>query len=200
MNTARSSCQRAPFLLALGDSLTAGYGLATHEGLTARLQALLRDEWPDARVHNAGVSGNTTSDALQRLPRVLASLTSRPDLALVALGANDLLRGTPPARTRANLDLIVEEIGRCGITVLLATFEPPPLLAGFAGNYLGIYEQIAAKHRVPTCGFFPPGVLGHPDMVLADRLHPNARAIERIARFLLPPIVAALRTSAERAA
>ena len=179
----------SPFLLALGDSLTAGHGLLPHESLAARLQMLLRERWPDATVHNAGASGDTTADALRRLPRVLAALTRKPDLALVELGANDLLRKVLPARTRDSLGLIVEELGRCGIPILLATFEPPPLLAAFAGGYASIYRDIAAQHGLATCPFFPPGVLGHPDLVLADRIHPNARAIDMVARAMTPRIV-----------
>ena len=115
-----SSCQAAaiprdaaPFVLAFGDSLTAGFGLARDEAFPARLQALLRPTLSGAVVRNAGVSGDTTRSALARLPRLLSSLDRRPDLAIVELGANDLIRRIDPAEARSNLDAIVREFQRC---------------------------------------------------------------------------------------
>lgn len=178
-----------PFVLAIGDSLTAGYGLAAHEAFPARLQARLRARWPQATVQNAGVSGDTTADALRRLPRLLAGLKARPDLAIVEIGANDLLRGIGPAAARANLDAIVTELQRCGIPVLLATLDLPPLLAALAGGHATIYADVATRHGIPATPFFPAGVLGHPALVLADRLHPNARAIEMAAEAVEPAAV-----------
>jgi acyl-CoA thioesterase-1 len=182
-----------PYVLALGDSLTAGYGLQRDAAFAARLEALLRETCPDAVVQNAGVSGDTTEDGLRRLPRLLASLRRKPDLAIVEFGANDLLRGVPPGRTRANLDKILRERDRCGIQVLLATFEPPRFLGSGAAQYDGIGAELAASHGIASTPFFPPGVLGHPELVLADGLHPNARAIEIVAEAFLPAIRTALR-------
>lgn len=190
----------APWILAFGDSLTAGYGLAADASFARRLELLLRRHWPRAVVHNGGVSGDTTESGLRRLAPLLAALTAKPDLAIVELGANDLLRGIPPARSRANLDAILEEFVRCGIPVLLATLEAPAFLGPVAAGYNAIYPQLAAKHGVPTAPFFPAGILGHPDHVLADRLHPNARAIERIADAFLPAVLDALREARARAA
>ncbi len=96
-----------PFVLALGDSLTAGYGLPATASFSVKLQHSLRESHATALVQNAGVSGDTTEDALRRLPRVLSSLVRKPDLAIVELGANDLLRGLAPVRTRTNLDQIL---------------------------------------------------------------------------------------------
>jgi len=185
-----------PQILAFGDSLTAGYGLPAEASFAARLQALLREGRPGTIVHNAGLSGDTTDSALRRLPRVLAALPARPDLAVVELGPNDLLRGAPPARTAANLDAILLELGRCGVPVLLATFEPPPFLAA---SYGGLYASVAARHGAATHPFFPAGVLGHPDLVLADRVHPNARAIDLVARHMLPAVCAALEAASVEA-
>ena len=182
----------APLLLAFGDSLTAGYGLQRDHAFPAQLEALLQPRSPGARVINAGVSGDTTAGALGRLPRVLSALEKRPDLAIVELGANDLLRGIPPAATRANLDAIVAELSRCGIPVLLATFSVPAPFAALAHGYTSIYDDVAAKHGAATVPFFPDGVLGHSEMVLGDRLHPNARAIDLVARGMLPAVERAL--------
>ncbi len=115
----------APLLLAFGDSLVAGYGLPASQSFPAQLQHRLGERHEGVRVINAGVSGNTTSAALRRLPAVLSRLTGRPDLAIVQIGANDVLRGFAPAQTRANVDAILTELGRCGIPVLLTTLEPP---------------------------------------------------------------------------
>lgn len=189
----------APFVLAFGDSLTAGYGLAASESFPARLQAGMRARWPAASVRNAGVSGDTTASALARLPRVLSSLTALPDLAIVELGANDMLRGIAAERTRANLDAILAEFARCGIPVMLASMELPTFIGPVAHAYNAVYADLAAKHRVPVRPFFPEGVMGHPEMVLRDRLHPNARAIERVAAAMLPAVVDALTRRVEAA-
>jgi acyl-CoA thioesterase-1 len=190
----------APFILAFGDSLTAGHGLVAQASLPSRLQVLLAQRWPGATVQNAGISGNTTVDAVRRMPRVLAALTRKPDLAIIEFGANDVLRQIAPAQTRANLDTILDELGRCGIPVLLATFAPPPFLARLAQGYAAIYDDLARKHGVATVPFFPPGMLGHPEMVLPDRVHPNARAIDLIAHAMLPAVIAALETAPRAAA
>jgi acyl-CoA thioesterase-1 len=190
----------APLVLAFGDSLTAGYGLRPAQAFPARLETHLRERWSDARVLNAGVSGDTTGSALRRLPGVLSRLERRPDLAIVELGANDLLRGLAAAQTRANLDAILRELRQCGIPVLLATFAVPPMLQALAGGYATIYADIAAAYGVPSWPFFPPGVLGHREMVLPDRIHPNAAAIERVASAMAPEIIRLLTTRAVEAA
>ena len=184
-----------PLILAFGDSLTAGYGLAPHEAFPARLEALLRDEAPGARVINAGVSGDTTTSALARLSRLLSRLEQRPDLAVVELGANDLIRGIPPDRTARNLDAILREFTRCAIPVLIASIDPPALLGALGAGYAGIHARLGALHGMPVHPFFPPGVLGHRDHVLRDRLHPNALAIRRVAEAMLPAVRAALRAT-----
>jgi len=189
-----------PVILAFGDSLTAGYGLPRAADFAARLEAGLRERRPATTVINAGVSGDTTADGLRRLPRVLGRLDRRPDLAIVELGANDLLRGLAPAVTQANLDAILVEFARCGIPVLLATFEVPAMLGAHAERYNGIYPALASRHGVPTHPFFPAGVMGHPALVLADRLHPNAAAIQRVADAFVPVVAALLDTPAARAA
>ncbi|QJU60193.1 arylesterase [Sphingomonas sp. AP4-R1] len=190
----------APLILALGDSLTAGYGLAAHESFASQLEIRLGSALPGTRVINAGVSGDTSADALRRLPRLLSSLTGRPDLALVELGANDCTRGVPPAQVRANLSAIVEEFSRCAIPVLLATVEPPPFMARTLSGYLSVYTEVATRYGLPTCAFFPAGVLGHPQMVLPDRLHPNARAVALCADSVAPHVLKALGGPSARAA
>jgi acyl-CoA thioesterase I len=181
-----------PLILAFGDSLIAGYGLPSADSFPAQLERRLRADRPGVRVINAGVSGDITARALVRLPRVLSGLERRPDLAVVQIGPNDVLRGVPPAQTRRDLDAILTEFGRCSIPVLLATVEPPPILSHRARDYVRIHAEVAARHGVPTCVFFPSGVLGHPDMVLIDRVHPNARAIAAVVDAMAPAVEAAL--------
>jgi acyl-CoA thioesterase-1 len=181
-----------PHVLALGDSLTAGYGLPTRDSFAAKLQQALHEHYPGAIVHNAGVSGNTTADALRRLPRVLSGLVRKPDFAIVELGANDLRRGVAPARTRANLDQILAILTSCGITTLLTTFKVPPFLKAHAASYDGLYADVASRHGAVQASFFPPGVMGNPHLTLPDGLHPNARAIELVVAHLLPVIASAL--------
>ena len=178
----------APLILAFGDSLVAGYGLATCDGFAAQLEHRLSATRPGARVINAGVPGNTTADALRRLPRVLSRLEAHPHLAIVQLGPNDVLQDVPPTSTLSNLEAILVEFGRCGVPVLLTTVAPPPLLAQRAGPYAGIHDALAKRHDAMTWPFFPAGVLGHRDMVLADMVHPNDKAIAAVVDAMLPAV------------
>lgn len=186
-----------PLILAFGDSLIAGYGLAPADAFPARLQQRLGD---GAQVIPAGRSGDTTEGALRRLPRVLAALTRRPDLAIIQIGANDVLRGIPPARTHATLETILNEFNRCGISMLLTTIDPPAFLAHRTQRYARIHAECARRDGVATCSFFPVGVLGHPGLTLADRVHPNAAAIARVVDHILPAVEAALRSYGRAAA
>ena len=181
-----------PLILAFGDSLVAGYGLPVAEGFAAQLEARLRATYPAARVVNAGVSGDTTADALRRLPKVLSRLDRRPDLAIVQLGPNDVLRQLPTSATRANLEAILIDLRHCGVPALLTTVSPPAFLQHRAAGYVGIHEGVAKRLGAATVSFFPPGVLGHQDMVLPDRVHPNGKAINAVVEAMLPAVEKAL--------
>lgn len=189
-----------PYILAFGDSLTEGYGLARSDSFASQLEGFLRVRHPMARVENAGVSGDTTASARQRLPRVLSGLSATPDLVIVELGANDPLRGLSLEATRANLDAILQELQRCRLPVLLARMNPPAMLGAFGRACAALYDDLAAKHGVAVAAFFPDGVLGHPALTLRDRVHPNARGVAMIARGLLPAVEAALRSARSQAA
>ena len=178
----------SPLVLALGDSLIAGYGLPRADGFPARLQQRLRLHAANVRVVDAGVSGDTTVDVARRMPRILSGLDVRPSLAIVQVGPNDVIRGIPAARTRFNLDVIVAELDRCGIPVLLTTVTPPAFLRQRAEAYMGIHDAVAARHGATVWPFFPPGILGRADMVLADRVHPNAAAIAAVVDAMLPVV------------
>lgn len=189
-----------PFVLALGDSLTAGYGLPSDQSFASQLQALLRARHPGSIVHNAGVSGDTSAGGLARLPRVLGQMARRPDLAIVELGANDLLRGIAPERMRNNLDGILSELARCSIPALLAGMLAPPILGAFSARYNAVFPALAKQHGVPLYPFFLDGVVGDPSLTLADRIHPNARAVGIVVHRILPHVEAALNASRREAA
>ena len=187
-------------ILAFGDSLTEGYGLAPSQSFAARLEALLQPLHPGARVQNAGLSGDTSASALARLPGLLSRLTARPDLVIVELGANDLLRGIALEKTRANLDTILIELKRCGLPVLLAQMDPPRFLGAFGQSCSAIYQELGRRHDVPVAPFLPAGILGNPALTLRDRVHPNAAGTDLIARGFLPAVEAALAAMVSRAA
>ncbi len=146
------------------------------------------------------MSGDTSAGGLARLPRTLARLPARPDLAIVELGANDLLRGIAPARMHANLDAILTELTRCGVPVLLAGMLAPPFLGAFARGYNTVFPAVARAHKAAFYPFFLDGVVGDPSLTLADGVHPNARAVEIIATRILPHVEAALASTARKAA
>ena len=182
-------------VLAYGDSLTAGYQLRPGEGFPAQLQAELRRQGLAAvEVRNAGVSGDTTAQGRARLSWVLQSLPEKPDLVILALGANDMLRGQPPAQAKANLDSMLTELQRRGIAVLLAgMLAAPNFGADYVKEFNAIYPDLAKKHQVPLYPFFTAGVTGNPKLLLADGMHPNAEGAKRMAASLAPLVGRLLR-------
>lgn len=171
----------------LGDSITAGYGLAAGEAPPARLQAWLAANGLAARVINAGVSGDTTAGGRARLDWVLAE---QPDYLIVALGANDVLRGLDPAAARANLDAILTEAQARGIPVLLVGMLAAPNLGpDYAAAFNPIYAALAASHDVPLYPFLLDGVAMRPDLNQGDGLHPNAAGAAVLAERLGPTVL-----------
>ncbi|MDT7934021.1 MAG: arylesterase [Sphingomonadaceae bacterium] len=182
-----------PVILALGDSLTAGYQLPSQDGFTAQLERALRARGRAVRVHNAGVSGDTSSGGRQRLQWVLNGLKQKPALAIVELGANDMLRGIDPSVTRANLDAILAEFRKRGIPVVLAgMFSSPTLGVDYVDRFNRLYPDLAKKHGATLYPFFLKGVAFNPPLLLPDGLHPNARGVDVIVRNMLPTIEGAL--------
>lgn len=182
-----------PIILALGDSLTAGYGLASHEAFPAQLERLIRSTMPDAYVINGGVSGNTSGQGIARLPRLLSSQRTKPDLAIVALGANDMIRGISAATMRSNLDAILSAFADCEIPVVLVGMLMPRFLGRErAEQYNRVFPELAAKHRSAFYPSFLKGVVGDPALTLWDRVHPNAKAVSIVARNIYPTVKSAL--------
>ena len=185
---------REKLVLAFGDSLTAGYGLSAGQSFPAQLQSSLRKQGLSVRVHNAGVSGETTAAGRARLNWVLASLKVKPDLVILELGANDMLRGLPPAQARANLDAMLSELNRRKIPVLLAGMRASfNLDKTYRAQFDGMYPALARKHRVRFYPFFMEGVAGNRSLLLKDQLHPTTQGVAIIVRRIQPIVSAALR-------
>lgn len=171
-------------LIALGDSLTAGYGLPREQGFAVKLEEALKAKGHDVRVVNAGVSGDTTAGGLARLDWTLAQ---GGEAVLVALGANDMLRGLPPEQAERNLDAILGGVSQRKLPVLLIGMQASANLgADYAAGFNAIYPRLAKKHGVDLYPFFLEGVALKPGMNQDDGLHPNARGVEEIVRRILP--------------
>jgi acyl-CoA thioesterase-1 len=172
-------------LLMLGDSITAGFGLARAEGPPARIQARLREAGRHVRVIDAGVSGDTSAGGRARIEWALAD---RPHAAIVALGGNDGLRGLGPTQMRANLTAILDALARRSIPTMLAGMVAPPNLgAEYGREFAGVFEALARER--PELVFYPfllDGVAGEPRLNQPDRIHPTAEGADLIARRMLP--------------
>jgi len=174
----------APRILALGDSLTAGFGLSREQAFPVRLQARLAAQGVATTVINGGVSGDTTADGLARLDWALAD---HPDIVLVELGANDALRGIDPKLTYANLDKVVARLKASGARVmLLGMLAPANWGRDYQRDFDAIYPKLAEKYQVPLYPFFLEGVATDPALNQPDGLHPNAQGVEIIADKIAP--------------
>ncbi len=169
----------------LGDSITAGFGLARAEGPPARIEAALRARGRAVRVLDAGVSGDTTAGGRARIEWALAD---RPQAVIVALGGNDGLRGLTPAQMRANLTAILDATARRNLPTLLAgMIAPPNLGAEYGREFAAVFTDLAAAR--PELVFYPfllEGVAGEPALNQPDRIHPNAQGVQELTRRMLP--------------
>ncbi len=191
---------RPQLILALGDSLTAGYQLPPAAGFPAQLEASLRKAGRNVRVHNAGVSGDTSAQGRARLDWVLKGLNQTPDVAIVALGANDMLRGSSIAAMRANLDAIVGELRRRGVEVIVAGMLAAPNLGrAYGRDYNAVFPEVARRHGAALYPFFLDGVAANPKHLLADGMHPNAAGVAVMVAGIRPTVEAALDRAAARA-
>lgn len=174
-------------VLALGDSLYAGYGVGQDESFPAVLEQALEARGVPARVVNAGVSGDTSAGGRARLAFTLDGLPQKPDLVIVGLGANDALRGIDPAETRRNLDAILAELQRREIRVLLTGMMAPRSMGdAYFRSFDGIYPALAEQYGAALDPFFMEGVITDPTLLLADGLHPNPKGIRRMADRIAP--------------
>lgn len=187
---AGGEAQAATRILALGDSLTAGFGLAPQEAFPVRLQAKLAAAGVEAQVVNGGVSGDTSAGGLARLDWALAD---HPDLVLVELGANDALRGIDPRLTYANLDRILTRLKAAGAKVVLLGMRAPPNWGrSYQTQFDAIFPDLATKHHVPLYPFFLDGVALDPALNQSDGLHPTAQGADIIAGRVAPLVVRVL--------
>lgn len=180
-------------ILGFGDSLMAGYDLEQNQGYPERLEAVMRTRGVNARVIDAGVSGDTTAAGLQRIDFVLENLDETPDLAIVELGGNDLLRGITPDQTRANLAGIMEALAARDIPAILMGMRAPPNYgADYRAQFDGLYAELAAQYDAALVPFFMEPLMENPDLLLPDRIHPTAEGVEEMVAATVDAVIAAL--------
>lgn len=178
-------------IAAVGDSLTAGLGVAEDQAYPAQLARRLSADGYNYQVINAGVSGETSSGTLSRIDWVITSL--KPDIVILETGANDGLRGLDPGLLRDNLDRLVTRLTGQGIQVVLAGMLMLPNLGPeYTKAFAAIFPQIAARHGVLFIPFFLEGVAGRDDLNQADNLHPTAQGYTRIVETIYPIVVEAI--------
>ncbi len=174
-------------IIAFGDSLYAGYQLGPCEGLVPQLQKALRQKGRAVTVQNAGVSGDTTAGGKARLSFVLDNAREKPQLVLLGLGGNDMLRGINPEQTRINLTAMLEELKKRDIPVILTGMVAAPNLgADYARAFNPIYPELAKAYNAPLYPFILDGVLTNKALMLGDNVHPNAKGIMKIVDQLAP--------------
>lgn len=171
-------------ILALGTSLTQGYGLPPGTEFTVQLQAALKQAGLDTVIQNAGVSGDTSADGLSRLDW---SLAGHPDAALVELGSNDMLRALPPDQTEKNLRAILDRLKAAHIPVLLVGMKAQRNLGrDYVTQFDGIYPRLAKQYGVLFYPFLLDGVALNPKLNQADGMHPNPQGVKIIVARILP--------------
>lgn len=174
-------------VLAFGDSLYAGYGLNRGQSLPDAIERQLRAKGVDATLFNAGVSGDTTAGGRRRLAYTLDRLDRKPDLVLLGLGGNDVLRQIDPADTRANMQAMLVELDRRGIPVVMTGMLAPPNLGpDYANRFNTVWPTLARAHGAVLDPFILQGVIGNRALMLPDGVHPNARGVARIADRVTP--------------
>lgn len=181
-------------VVAFGDSLYAGYNLDQGKGLAPVLEQALVARGVKAQVVNAGVSGDTTAAGLARLAFTLDGLARKPDLILVGLGGNDMLRGLSPAETRTNLNAILAELKKRGIPMILTGMLASPNMGpDYAAAFNPIYPELAKQYGATLYPFMLEGVIGQRALLLPDGIHPNDKGVPIIVGRLAPMVAKQLR-------
>jgi acyl-CoA thioesterase I len=183
-------------ILAFGDSLFAGLGVGMENSYPAQLEAALREEGIDARIVNAGVSGDTTAAGRQRLAFTLDAQKLAPELVLLELGANDMLRALSPSETRANLSAMLDELAKRNIPVVLMGMRAPPNYGPeFQQDFDAIYADLGKRPGVTLVPFWLESIYQRPELFQSDRLHPTtdglgvlAGATKDAVKDALPPV------------
>src|SRR6185436_11914036 len=182
-----NAAERAVRILALGDSLTQGYGVPPGMDFPHVLETALKAKGLNVGVINAGVSGDTSAGGLARLDWSLGDAANGPNAAIVELGANDGLRGLPVAEMEKNLDAILAELKARNIAVLFTGMKGPRNFGSqYSAEYDAVFPRLAKKYGVLFYPFFLEGVALEPSLVQADGLHPNRAGVEAIVKRLAP--------------
>ena len=181
-----SRAEQERTIVAFGDSLTSGLGVAANEAYPAVLERKIKEAGYPYRVVNAGVSGETTAGGLRRVDGVIRS---RPDIVILELGANDGLRGLDPAQVEKNLSAIITQFRKKNIQVVLAGMKIPPNYGKAYGDvFERIFPRLAERYRVRLIPFFLDGVAARTELNQADGLHPTAKGYQVIVDRLWPVI------------
>jgi acyl-CoA thioesterase-1 len=173
-------------IVALGDSLTAGYGLDRRDAFPEKLEKALKAKGLAVEIENAGVSGDTASGGLSRLDWSVGDGT---DAVIIELGANDMLRGIDPKVTRAALEAIIERLKARGIEILLSGMRAAPNMGDeYLRGFDAIFPDLAAKHGLVYYPFFLDGVATQAKFALRDGIHPNAAGVSQIVSSIMPKV------------
>ncbi|MCU4350330.1 arylesterase [Acinetobacter ursingii] len=166
----------AKTILIVGDSISAGYGINPEQGWVQLLQKRLDQQYPKQhKVVNASVSGETTSGALARMPKLLQNY--KPDVVVIELGGNDALRGQPPQMIQKNLGQLVQQSQQAKAKVLLFGMKIPPNYGtAYSQDFENNYKVISQQYKIKLLPFFMQGIAGHKDLMQNDQIHPNAKA------------------------
>lgn len=183
----------AKTIMIVGDSISAGYGLNPEQGWVKLLQKRLDQTYPKQhKVINASVSGETTSGALARLPKLLT--THKPDIVVIELGGNDGLRGQPPQIIQQNLSQLVQQSKKTNAKVILFGMKIPPNYgSAYTKAFENNYTIVAKQHNISLLPFFLEGVAGNNKLMQQDLIHPNAQAQPKLLNLAWKYIVPALK-------
>ncbi len=171
----------------LGDSLTEGYGVAQEESFPSLLEKKLRERGKNVQIINAGIGGSTSASGLARLRW---HLREKPDIMILALGANDGLRGLKPDEIKKNLAAVIQLAKKNGIRVVLAGMKMPPNYgAQYTAAFERVFTELAREEKVAFIPFLLEGVGGVPSLNQPDGIHPNEKGHEKIADHVLKHLI-----------
>ncbi|MEL7445065.1 MAG: arylesterase [Pseudomonadota bacterium] len=180
-------------ILAFGDSLFAGYGVGLENSYPAKLEAALRAQGINAQIANAGVSGDTSAAGAQRLAFTLDSQEEKPDLFILELGGNDMLRQITPEQTRANFTAMLEELKAREIPVLIMGMRAPPNLGPeYQAEFDGLYGELALEYGATLIPFWLESIYQEPELFQRDRIHPTVEGLEQLVEATVDQVRAAL--------
>ncbi len=174
-----------PTIVVYGDSISAAYGMDQEQGWVSLLENRLASDFPDYRVVNASVSGETTGGGLTRLPKTLS--LHQPDILVLELGGNDGLRGYPIDKIKGNLDsMIIQTLATKADVLLVGMVLPPNYGRRYTSAFEGVFTELATKHNIPFVPFLLDGIATRRDLVQRDGIHPTVEAQPKILNDIYP--------------